>query len=273
MEWLREMRRRLILGVAVFASVLLVVSAVLGSGLVDVSRFSLSSSSVNSGAGTESTASVFLNPAGIIDSHLQASNASTFFVYVNISSVVDLFSFQLNVTWNHVVLNLTRLYMGEFLNRTASASKTASFGLGYVINSTSNAKGYSSVADSILGGVPGTSGSGRLVSLRFRVVGYGCSNITISLGGSLPTIMLNSTMGSVGFTTSNGYFRNKLTGDANGDRFVNSLDIGALNARWSPAGGTPAWSLGYSRDVDTNDDGYINSLDMGVVNANWGRSI
>jgi hypothetical protein len=64
-----------------------------------------------------------------------------------------------------------------------------------------------------------------------------------------------------------------LTGDANGDRFVNSLDIGALNARWSPAGGTPAWSLGYSRDVDTNDDGYINSLDMGVVNANWGKSI
>jgi hypothetical protein len=63
-----------------------------------------------------------------------------------------------------------------------------------------------------------------------------------------------------------------IPGDANGDHMVNSLDIGALNAHWSPASGTPPWSLGYSLDFDTNDDGYINSLDIGVVNSHWGQS-
>jgi hypothetical protein len=78
-------------------------------------------------------------------------------------------------------------------------------------------------------------------------------------------------MGTIAFTQSNGYFKNKLTGDANGDGFVNSLDIGKLNSHWAPATGTPVWSLGYRLVVDPNEDGYINSLDIGVVNGNWGR--
>jgi len=61
-------------------------------------------------------------------------------------------------------------------------------------------------------------------------------------------------------------------GDANGDRIVNSLDIGALNGHWAPAGGAPPWSLGYNIDFDPNADGYINSLDIGVVNGNWGKA-
>ncbi len=67
-----------------------------------------------------------------------------------------------------------------------------------------------------------------------------------------------------------GFFNNKLTGDANGDGYVNALDVGKVNAHWAPAGGPPPWSLGYSRCVDCNDDGYINALDIGVINANWG---
>jgi hypothetical protein len=61
-------------------------------------------------------------------------------------------------------------------------------------------------------------------------------------------------------------------GDANSDHIVNSLDIGAINCHWCPAGGAPPWSLGYNATVDTNDDGYINSLDIGTINANWGNS-
>jgi hypothetical protein len=73
-----------------------------------------------------------------------------------------------------------------------------------------------------------------------------------------------------GGLTRDAWVKVKLAGDANGDGFVNSLDIGKLNSHWSPAAGTPAWSKGYSFTVDPNEDGYINSLDMGVVNLNWG---
>jgi hypothetical protein len=137
----------------------------------------------------------------------------------------------------------------------------------------SNVSGYASIAETILGDYPGITGAGRLCSLEFKVIGYGCSNFTISVLGTLPTTLLDSTGASLAFVSTQGYFKNKISGDANGDGCVNSLDVGKLNSHWSPAGGAPPWSLGYSRDVDTNDDGFINSLDIGVVNANWGRSV
>jgi len=268
------MRRRFVFVLGALLSVLLVVSVVFGTGIVDVSKFSLLSAPMTLQP-TQGGTSVFVEPAAVIKDYINDPGyqiGSKFTVHVNVSDVTDLFAWQINVTWNKNVLNVSNLMPGEFLLRTTSENRTAAFQLGFVINVTDNAEGNSTISESILDnrlGLTGVSGNGRLVSIEFLVVGYGCSNITIGLTGNLATSLLNSAGGAVTFTKTDGYFKNKLAGDSNGDGTVNVLDRGTLSGRWTGAPG----ALPYSRDVDNNDDGVINVLDRGITSANWGRTV
>jgi len=139
------------------------------------------------------------------------------------------------------------------------------------ITGTFNDDGYAWIAESVLGDYAGVDGNGTLLMIEFLITGYGCSDINITTTESMPTQLLDSAGSDITFTTTDGWFKNKLTGDANGDGAVNVLDLGKINAHWYP--GPPEGALGYSRCVDNNDDGAINVLDQGVVNANWGRSV
>jgi len=124
-----------------------------------------------------------------------------------------------------------------------------------------------------------TNGPGTLVNITFTGTAIGNSSLTLgkdtklrgynSVTGQIYDIILaDENFEQIG----HGAIMITIPGDANGDKRVNSLDIGTLNAHWAPASGTPPWSLGYDREVDCNNDGYINSLDIGVVNAHWGQS-
>ncbi len=74
--------------------------------------------------------------------------------------------------------------------------------------------------ESVLGGVPGINGNGRLFSIEFLVTGYGSTDLTISLTGDLTIALLNSTHHihgeTLSFTKTDGYFRNKFPGDIDG---------------------------------------------------------
>jgi hypothetical protein len=263
-------RVRLLSIVAIF-TVILAVSAVFASGVINPSKFALNNIGIMQPNNPGPT--VFVDPATTIKDYINNPGykiGNTFYLHINVTEMVELFTYQLNVTWNPAILNFTRVVTyGDFLYRTTSPDHTSR---GTPIVGGDVAAGYGWVAETILGNYAGISGAGRLVSLQFKVVGYGCSPITISTSGLLPTTLINSAGNAIAITTINGYFKNKLNGDANGDKIVNSLDMGNLNSHWAPSGGAPPWSLGYNRDNDCNDDGYINSLDMGVVNANWLRS-
>ncbi len=113
----------------------------------------------------------------------------------------------------------------------------------------------------------GATGSGWLCTYEFLVQDYGYTELNID--DPLTKLFDVNIDPITPFTKQNGWFKNKHPGDANGDTFVNALDVGKVNAHWAPAGGAPPWSLGYDRCVDCNDDGWINALDIGVINANW----
>jgi hypothetical protein len=152
------------------------------------------------------------------------------------------------------------------LLRTASPDGTSRI---VPIVVASNVSGYAAVAETILGDYPGITGAGRLCSLEFKVIGYGSSNFIISTGGNLPTTLLNSAGTSLTFTTTNGYFRNALTGDANLDKTINVFDILAVKSRWGTTPASPNWV----REYDVNDDAAINVFDILTVKANWGRTV
>jgi hypothetical protein len=260
------MRKSYIMSLGALILVVLVIVSFLGAGISDL--FKLNAQGPLGGAGPLTTPNVFVDPASVINDYSVQPVGSTFTLNVNVSSVTDLYTCQINLTWNHAVLNISRITAGEFLLRTASSSKTASYQLGSVMNQTSNVNGYSGMSDSILGSVSGISGSGRLLSILFKVVGYGACNITVSSNGNLKTTLLDSTGATIAYTSTNGYFRNALTGDANIDKSVNIFDITAVKSRWGTTSTSPNWI----REYDVNNDNAINIFDITTIKANWGRT-
>jgi hypothetical protein len=250
-------------------SVMLIISVVFSSGVVDVLTLSPESSPESSPL-SSSTPEVFVDPSAIIKDYVNDPGyqiGNTFEVYVNVTDATDLFAWQINMSWDTSMLNVSSIIADEFLNRTNPTANTTSHELGFVINVTDNAMGYTAMGESILGGDTGVNGSGRLITIEFQVVGYGCTELTIiSAGGDLPTTLLNSTTDSMAFTITVGYFRNKLQGDTDANQVVDGADISVVIYH-RDAGGPG----GYDRNVDIDDNTAIDGADISLVIANRGR--
>jgi len=259
-------------------SVILIVSVVFSSGAIDVLTLSLESPPATAGAPESSSQEVLVDPHTTIKDYVNDPGyqiGDTFQVHVNITDAVDLFSWQLNISWDPSMLNVTDVIASEFLNRTYPTANTTSHELGFVINKADNVTGYTASGESILGGDTGVSGSGRLVTIEFQVVDYGYTTLNISVSGDLPTILLNSTPSSMafdiyryqnGFINMTGWFDNRISGDSDGSGLVTVADLAVVSSRW-----TSPPALPYRRFADWNDDGYITVSDLAVVSANWGR--
>jgi hypothetical protein len=252
------------------AAILLVIissSMVFVSGILDPSRISLLGfTPIEPDAGTPT---VFIDPNKIIKDYVNDPGyqiGDTLLIPVNVTDMTDLFAYQVNVTWKPSMLNYVGVVYGDFLERTGSLDGTSRIEPTVLAD---NVNGFVSIAETILGDVAGISGAGRLFTIEFLITGYGATNLGISAGGLLPTKLLDSTGVEMTIASADGYFKNKLNGDASGDGAVNILDMGTLSGRWT---GAPS-ALPYDRDIDNNDDGVINILDMGITSGNWGRSV
>lgn len=258
--------RTKLISIAAILSVMFVTSVIFSSGAVKVSSLSLFSTPVY----PDATTNVFVTPSAIVKDYVldpgyQVGNLLQ--VHVNITDAVDLFSYQVNVTWSTSMLNFTRIVAyGDFLARTSSPYTTSRIDPTWI---ASNVTGFASIAETILGDVTGITGSGRLFTIEFLIIGYGSATIGISSAGALPTMLLDSTGATASFTTASCYFRNALRGDATMNRIVDVVDLSrVLYHRTGP----PAGPGGYNRDADINDNGIIDVVDMSLVLANRGRT-
>jgi len=290
-------RKRIISLIAVL-SVILIVSGVFASGVIDVSKLSLLGGEVEPLSPGPGDIKLFVDSGIRYPSHpvpryrngtyldYTKTVGQTVRFHINISSEIgpgkniSLFAWHLNITWDSSILSAKRIFPGEFLNRTASPDKTAAdrlraIGKPWVMNKTDNTKGYSAFADSILRNYPGINGSGRLATIEFLVVGYGKTDINITLTGTHPTKLFNR--GKTDITPPsadifNGYFRNKKPGDVTGDNVVDDLDYGKLSAWWTgPPAGPQKTLYGYNLECDFEGafDGVVDDLDYGKLSAWW----
>jgi len=290
-------RKRIISLIAVL-SVILIVSGVFASGVIDVSKLSLLGGEVEPLSPGPGDIKLFVDSGIRYPSHpvpryrngtyldYTKTVGQTVRFHINISSEIgpgkniSLFAWHLNITWDSSILSAKRIFPGEFLNRTASPDKTAAdrlraIGKPWVMNKTDNTKGYSAFADSILRNYPGINGSGRLATIEFTVVGYGSTDISISLtGGTHPTKLLNRGKADITPSSSadifNGYFRNKWPGDVSvesGERIIDFDDF-SLVIYWYtyPAGDLTAL-YGYNRECDFEGDfdGTVDFDDFSLV--------
>jgi hypothetical protein len=100
---------------------------------------------------------------------------------INISNVTDLYAYQFDLTFNHAIVSAVSITEGSFL--------TSFFIPGAIDNTGGTIAGN---ADTLIGAVPGISGSGTLAVLTLQGVAQGSSNI-----GFLNVSLLNSSLGPI----------------------------------------------------------------------------
>jgi len=249
--------RTKLVSLSIMLTVLLTVSMVFASGVIDVSKLSF----YPLDEPTAGTANLFVNPKNTVDSTKQPPS-STFQVHINTSGTgYDLYTYQINLTYNKNIINVNKL-----IYLTRATFDTSSEVLSLVINVTDNTKGYSALSETILGNVAGVSGSYRLVTIEFIVKGYGSTDIIMSPTGTLNTTLLDSLGVKITPTITNGYFRNKYTGDVDGDKYVGSNDVSLLRPSYGLAPPNPS----YNREADFDMDNYVGSTDVSLLRPNYG---
>lgn len=146
------------------------------------------------------TTTFYVDPSSIIDQNL--APGSSFTVSVNVADAVDLFAWQVNMSWNTALLNANEIVFGDFLAGQPEGTTQASH-----IN---NAEGFMLVGESTIGAYPGINGNGWLFSVTFLVGTIGETVLDIN---SERTYYIDSSENVLGddpgeIIKENGYFNN-----------------------------------------------------------------
>lgn len=118
------------------------------------------------------TTTIYVVPSSIVDSSLAPE--SSFTVSVNVADAVDLYAWQVNMSWNTALLNATEIAFGDFL--VGQPEGTAQF------SNIDNAEGRLLVGEVIIGAYPGVDGDGWLCSITFLVEMIGETVLDIDSG-------------------------------------------------------------------------------------------
>lgn len=159
--------RKRIFSLVALLSAVLVVSIVFASGIIDVPKLTFMSapeSSTVEPASSSSSITLSVSPSAYLNRSKIAGEKFQFHIDISGPTDMNLFSWQVNVTWkrdsytNERILNVSRIIPGAFLGAPKDTSSEALGGV--VINSTDNAMGYTAFAETVLGNVPGVNGIG-----------------------------------------------------------------------------------------------------------------
>jgi len=200
----------------------------------------------------------------------------------NISEVTDLYTWHIKLSWDKDILNSSLILYGDFLSSgTVSPNGTSSD----VANITGifYDDGYGWAAESVLGEYAGVNDNGTLLEIRFDIVGYGHTYICINDTGTMPTQLINSTIGSIGFGPEDGYFRNTIPGDIQGDTEgippdgdVDMFDFFAFADHYATVEGDPNYNILADLQGDTAGtlpDGDVDMFDFFAFADSYTRSV
>ena len=133
------------------------------------------------------TATVFVDPQTTM-----GTIGQNFVININISDVADLYGWEFSLEWNSTILEAVAVSEGPFLKSGGST---------FFTNKINNTLGYMIVDSTLLGNVPGVSGSGTLATIKFYVETLGECPLDL-----YDTILVNSTEQAIEHTTIDGYY-------------------------------------------------------------------
>jgi hypothetical protein len=136
---------------------------------------------------SSSTATIYVDPQesiGII--------GQNFTISIYISNVVDLYGWEFKLGWNATILDSVEVSEGSFLKSGGST---------FFTYKTNNTLGYMIVDCTLLGQVPGVSGSGVLAAIKFHVKSIGECILDL-----YDTILVNSVEQAIEHISIDGYY-------------------------------------------------------------------
>jgi hypothetical protein len=135
---------------------------------------------------TENKATLFITPQNV-----KGAVGQFITVNISISNVDDLYGWQIRLEWNPQILNFSSVSEGDFLKKQGQTF------FSHKLNET----GYLILDCTLIGDLPGVSGSGTLASVKFYVKKEGTSQLQLS-----ETVLVNSSEDLIPHAIKNGQF-------------------------------------------------------------------
>lgn len=193
-----------------------------------------------------------VDPPNTVDFNLQSG--STFTINVTVTNVIDLYAYEFHIGYNTTVLTATNIAVGPFLLPDYFEW----------VNLIDDAEGwlwYSVTQD--FGETSGVNGSGVVAIITFSVDDYGHSELDL-----YETILGGSDYLPIDHEAIDGYFSNKILGDADSDGDVDNSDLFDLNKAYGSKLGDSNWDS----DCDFDRDNKVDASDLFDLGKNYGRS-
>jgi ABC-type transport system substrate-binding protein len=177
---------------------------------------------------------------------------------VAVQDAQNVFAYQFNLNWTGPILNVTRVSEGSFLRRGNTM---------FIAKTFNGPSGNRTVIGGVLLGrsiVPrGLDGDGTLAYVEFLVESYGSTKLTL-----YKTMLFNFGY-PFAHTTTNGWFDNRLPGDADSDHDVDYNDFVILAGAYGSILGQPA----YKEQADFDHDDDIDYSDFVKLAGNYGKTL
>lgn len=220
----------------------------IAEAVMTVLIISISFSLMPSIAQTSPTTTFYVEPPSIIDTGYPP--CSSFTVSVNILDAVDLFAWQVYMSWNTALLDATEIVFGDFLAGQPQGTEQPS--------RINNAEGWLLAGELTLGAYPGVNGSGWLCSITFLVETSGETVLSID---DLLTYYIDSLGTSIGddpgeLIKESGYFNNI------GATIPATVDIYPDQLTLKPIGGSITAYIELPEGYD------VNNVDIATVKLN-----
>lgn len=199
----------------------------------------------------DETPTVFMDPSFMRLNPI----ASEIFLEIKVENVTDLYSWQVNVTFNNSTVKPTEIFEGSFIKENTQSPHGTFF-----ISSIEDQ--YVLIACITMGAYPGVNGSGTLCSIVFEPF-YGISDLTFENG----TCLIDSSQDAIPYDSVNGVVVIAISGDVNADEIVDVWDITIVAMSYGYFQGEPNYNL----LADINEDGIVDMFDLSLVAIHLGE--
>jgi hypothetical protein len=205
-------------------------------------------------------------------SHHQNPINTTFQVDLYINGPASVWGWNVGVTWDPTVLQLTAITEGTYMNQFGSTL----FLPGYIDNKDGLVQ--SGISDAYQSYMTASASSGVLVTLTFKIISfaYGVGNGSICLTAGTPSTLLNSAYPHQAITpiilNNASYSWYHIPGDINGDGVVDIYDALLLAAAFGASPGMANYNP-FAKLTDPAVTGQdINIYDAILLSSHFGQS-
>lgn len=201
---------------------------------------------------------MYVDPPSIVD--YSKVTDTLFNVTIKIFNVTNLWAYQFNLTWDPILLDISNIYEGPFLQAGGTTTWSYLYDNGWI-----------TIAATLLGmpfrdSTP-QSGNGVLFDVEFLVKQRGWT--VFDLKNTKVGVIVGIELVWIAHNIGTGYFRNTLLGDADWDGNVDTSDLSVFKLAYGSTPGKSNWNSHCDFDLD----GKVDVSDLFDIGRNYNKEV